>query len=140
MHMSRVLTLTPTLVFGCWLPVACWAQVNSGSNGSDGAFNPTTNIVINMADHPTGIYQYTSVNISERCDSDIHSECEQHAGRVARPKQCRHQWNGGCVGTKVTGRPAVARRTADRVATGVAMADSSPRPAKVQVEAMHRPG
>ncbi len=43
------------------------AQVNSGSNGSDGsdgAFNPTTNIVINMADHPDGIYQYTSVNIS----------------------------------------------------------------------------
>ena len=39
------------------------AQVNSGSNGSDGAFNPTTNTVINMADHPTGIYQYTSVNI-----------------------------------------------------------------------------
>ncbi len=39
------------------------AQVNSGSNGSDGAFNPTTNIVINMADHPTGIYHYTSVNI-----------------------------------------------------------------------------
>ncbi len=27
------------------------AQVNSGSNGSDGAFNPTTNIII---DHPTG--------------------------------------------------------------------------------------
>jgi len=40
------------------------AQVNSGSNGSDGAFNPTTNIVINMADHPNGIYQFTSVNIS----------------------------------------------------------------------------
>ena len=40
------------------------AQVNSGSNGSDGAFNPTTNIVINMADHPNGIYQYTSVTIS----------------------------------------------------------------------------
>ncbi len=40
------------------------AQVNSGSNGSDGAFNPTTNTVINMADHPTGIYHYTSVNIS----------------------------------------------------------------------------
>jgi hypothetical protein len=39
------------------------AQVNSGSNGSDGAFNPTTNIIINMADHPNGIYQYTSVNI-----------------------------------------------------------------------------
>ena len=40
------------------------AQINSGSNGTDGVFNPTTNIVINMADHPTGIYQYTSVNIS----------------------------------------------------------------------------
>src|ERR1035437_1000802 len=39
------------------------AQVDSGSNGSDGAFNPTTNTVINMADHPNGIYQYTSVNI-----------------------------------------------------------------------------
>ena len=46
------------------LPVVCAAQINSGSNGSDGAFNPTMNIVINMADHPNGIYQYTSVNIS----------------------------------------------------------------------------
>ena len=45
------------------LPLAAHAQVNSGSNGSDGAFNPSTNIVINMADHPNGIYQYTSVNI-----------------------------------------------------------------------------
>ena len=40
------------------------AQVNSGSNGSDGAFNPATSTVINMADHPNGIYQYTSVTIS----------------------------------------------------------------------------
>ena len=47
-----------------WLPVVCWAQVNSGSNGSDGALNPATNLVINMADHPNGIYQYTSINIS----------------------------------------------------------------------------
>jgi hypothetical protein len=44
------------------------AQVNSGSNGSDGALDfsaitYSTNIVINMADHPTGIYQYTYVNI-----------------------------------------------------------------------------
>ena len=39
------------------------AQVNSGSNGSDGAFNPTTSVVINMADHSDGIYQYASVNI-----------------------------------------------------------------------------
>jgi hypothetical protein len=46
------------------LPVVCWGQVNTGSDGSDGAFNPTTNTVINMSDHPNGIYQYTSVNIS----------------------------------------------------------------------------
>ncbi len=44
------------------------AQVNSGSNGSDGALdfssiNYTTNIVINMADHPNGMYQDTYVNI-----------------------------------------------------------------------------
>ena len=63
MQMGRVLTLTQAMALGCWLPVTSWAQVNSGSNGSDGAFNPTTNIVINMADHPTGIYQYTSVSI-----------------------------------------------------------------------------
>ncbi len=47
----------------------CWAQVNSGSNGSDGALDLSaysgmnTNIVINMADRPTGIYNYTSVTI-----------------------------------------------------------------------------
>ena len=46
-----------------FLPPLASAQVNSGSNGSDGAFNPTQNVTINMADHPTGIYQYTSVNI-----------------------------------------------------------------------------
>ncbi len=34
------------------------AQVNTGSDGHDGAFNPTTNTVINMADHPDDIYQY----------------------------------------------------------------------------------
>jgi hypothetical protein len=46
------------------LPTACLAQVNTGSDGSDGAFNPTAaNTVINMATHPNGIYQYTSVNI-----------------------------------------------------------------------------
>ena len=39
------------------------AQVNSGSNGSDGALNPTSDLVIDMADHPDGIYHYTSVNI-----------------------------------------------------------------------------
>jgi len=39
------------------------AQVTSGSDGSDGALNPTTNLVINMAVRPSGIYQYTSVNV-----------------------------------------------------------------------------
>jgi hypothetical protein len=52
------------MTFAVLLCASANAQVNSGSNGSDGAFNPTTNTVINMADHPTGIYQYTSVNIS----------------------------------------------------------------------------
>src|SRR4051794_28493051 len=40
------------------------AQINAGSNGSDGAFNPAASIVIDMADHPNGTYQFTSVNIS----------------------------------------------------------------------------
>lgn len=39
------------------------SQINSGSNGSDGAFSPTQNVEIDMADHPDGIYHYTSVNI-----------------------------------------------------------------------------
>ena len=52
-----------TVLTAILLPLAGFAQVNSGSNGSDGAFNPTANVVINMADHPNGIYQYTSVNI-----------------------------------------------------------------------------
>jgi len=39
------------------------AQVNSGSDGSDGALNPTSNLAIDMADRPDGIYHYTSVNI-----------------------------------------------------------------------------
>ena len=47
-----------------WLPVAVLGQVNTGSDGSDGAFNPTDSVTIDMSDHPTGIYQYTSVNIS----------------------------------------------------------------------------
>jgi hypothetical protein len=45
------------------LALPCSAQVNSGSDGHDGAFNPTTSTVINMTDHPDGIYHYTSVNI-----------------------------------------------------------------------------
>ena len=46
------------------LPIACLAQVITGSNGSDGALNPTAaSTVVNMATHPNGIYQYTSVNV-----------------------------------------------------------------------------
>ncbi len=39
------------------------AQVNSGSNGSDGVFNPTVSTNINMGDRPNGVYQFTSVNV-----------------------------------------------------------------------------
>jgi hypothetical protein len=60
MNFSRFRCLLVVL-FVPWLVQA--QTVNSGSNGSDGAFNPTTNTVINMADHPDGIYHYTSVNI-----------------------------------------------------------------------------
>lgn len=52
------------VVFAMLVCAGAQAQVNSGSNGSDGAFNPATNTVINMADHPNGIYQYASVTIS----------------------------------------------------------------------------
>ncbi len=43
-------------------------QINTGSDGSDGALDVssityTTNVVLNMADHHNGIYQYTSINI-----------------------------------------------------------------------------
>lgn len=57
-HLAFLITSVSIFAFGVL------AQVNSGSNGSDGALNPTTNLVINMADHPDGIYHYTSVNIS----------------------------------------------------------------------------
>ena len=58
----------PSLVFcvallAVWLPAGGRAQVNSGSNGSDGAFNPTTSTNIDMTSRPSGIYEYTSVNI-----------------------------------------------------------------------------
>jgi hypothetical protein len=56
------------MMFAAFMCMGAHAQVNSGSNGSDGALDfsgitYTTNIVINMADHPTGIYQYTYVYI-----------------------------------------------------------------------------
>jgi hypothetical protein len=69
MKHKQVLTLAAALFAAAWLPIICPAQVvNTGSTGIDGALDfsaitYTTNIVINMADHPTGIYQYTTVNI-----------------------------------------------------------------------------
>ena len=38
------------------VPLAAHAQVNSGSTGADDAFNPATNTVVDMSDHPNGIY------------------------------------------------------------------------------------
>ena len=63
--------MKPQILLAAMVAVVCasaQAQVNSGSTGSDGTLdfsniNYTTNIVINMADHPNGIYQYTYVNI-----------------------------------------------------------------------------
>ena len=54
---------TYALLAAALFPLAGFAQVNSGSDGHDGALNPTSNLVIDMADHPDGIYHYTSVNI-----------------------------------------------------------------------------
>jgi hypothetical protein len=50
------------------LPTIGRAQINPGSTGSDGALDfsaitNATNVVIDMSDHPTGIYNYTYVNI-----------------------------------------------------------------------------
>ena len=40
-------------------------QFDTGSDGSDGVFSPQSDIVIDMTDHPDGVYQYESVNIPE---------------------------------------------------------------------------
>ena len=58
---SSILSLL--LGCACLVPATANAQVNSGSDGHDGAFNPTQNVTIDMADHPDGIYHYTTVNI-----------------------------------------------------------------------------
>ena len=43
---------THTLILAALLPLTGFAQVNSGSDGHDGALNPATSVVIDMADHP----------------------------------------------------------------------------------------
>src|ERR1035441_2737031 len=60
-ELSSIIFCVTVVVAG--LPAGVRAQVSTGSDGSDGAFNPATSVVINMADHPNGIYQYSSVNI-----------------------------------------------------------------------------
>src|ERR1022692_3456155 len=67
-----------------WNPAVGTAQVNSGSDGSDGALDfsaivSTTNIVIDMHDHPGGVYNYTYVNIRSE---------ERRVG-----KECRSRWS-----------------------------------------------
>ncbi|GDY22604.1 hypothetical protein LBMAG56_39510 [Verrucomicrobiota bacterium] len=59
-RVARVWIAALVLLLVC---VSARGQVNSGSTGADGAFNPTTNTVVDMSDHPTGIYHYTAVNI-----------------------------------------------------------------------------
>ncbi len=34
------------------VPIAEWGQIVAGSDGDDGAFDPTTNTNVGMADHP----------------------------------------------------------------------------------------
>jgi len=60
---KRGLSVSLALALLVTLGIPATAQVNSGSDGSDGALNPTKDLVIDMADHPDGIYHYTSVNI-----------------------------------------------------------------------------
>lgn len=38
-------------------------MIDTGSDGHDGVFTPAANTVIDMADHPDGVYHYTDVNI-----------------------------------------------------------------------------
>jgi hypothetical protein len=58
-----IATALAIVALGIYQPTLGWSQVNTGSDGSDGVFNPTVSTNINMADHPTGMYQYISVKI-----------------------------------------------------------------------------
>lgn len=63
MNLPRIFSNAALIMSLLFLSHAAPAQVDSASNGSDGAFNPTEDTVIDMADHSDGIYHYTSVNI-----------------------------------------------------------------------------
>jgi hypothetical protein len=64
-RIKPVLFIFYVMLSFAWNPTNGSAQVNSGSNGSDGAFTNANQVttVIDMHDHPNGIYQYTSVYI-----------------------------------------------------------------------------
>lgn len=57
MKKSCVLTLLFLLVFAG----AAYADFISGSTGADGAFNPSSNIIVQLP--PSGVFNYTTVNI-----------------------------------------------------------------------------
>lgn len=50
-------------LLGPMAPAAAQVVFDTGSDGSDGVLNPETDLVIDMADHPDGIYQYERVLI-----------------------------------------------------------------------------
>ncbi len=52
--MKLNLLATFALAFAAGL-IPARAQINTGSDGHDGAFNPTQTTVIDMASHPDGI-------------------------------------------------------------------------------------
>src|SRR4051812_22875681 len=61
--MNARIVSTGLLILISAFTISVDAQVNSGSDGSDGAFNPTVSTNINMASRPSGIYQFESINI-----------------------------------------------------------------------------
>ena len=90
------------------------AQINTGSDGSDGTFNPVTDTVINMTDHPNGIYQYTSVNIP----NGVTVTFIPNAGNT--PVYWLVQSNVVINGTvNLSGQPGYGRQTANSVQGGL---------------------
>jgi hypothetical protein len=71
MNLLRIFSGTVPMILLLFCRTA-HAQVSSGSDGSDGALDfgsltnnnyASTNVVVDMHDHPNGIYQYTYINI-----------------------------------------------------------------------------
>ena len=87
------------LVFA-WLPAGGQAQVNSGSDGHDGAFNPTTATNVDMGDHPDGIYQYTEVNIPTNVTVTFIPNANNSPVVWLVQSNCVINGTGGCVRAK----------------------------------------